>query len=158
MTTWPISRSFPIMTCRLLFPTWRLPTMALAIICRNGSEPFERTLLTVLTACLYHPSLSSLHSLHFPPFSFIYLLPPSFSFIHLSLFAFINLHSPSFIFIHLHSNSFNFIYLHSHSFYVTDFQFISLAQLVTRSGNALGARASGLKLGRENHRFWSEIG
>ena len=129
MTTWPISRSFPIMTCQLQFPTWLLPTMALAIICRNGSEPFERTLLTVLTACQYHPSLSSLHSLHFHPFSFIYLLPPpppSFSFIHLSLFAFINLHSPSFIFIHLHSNSFNFIYLHSHPFYVIEFQFISL--------------------------------
>ena len=126
MTTWLISRSFHIMTCRRLFPTWLLPTMALAIICRNRSEPFERALLTVLTACLYHPSLSSLHSLHFHPFSFIYLLPPSFSFIHLSLFAFINLHSPSFIFIHLHSNSFNFIYLHSHSFYVIDFQFISL--------------------------------
>ena len=107
---------FPyIMTCRLLFPTWLLPTMTLAIICRNGSEPFEKTLLTVLTACLYHPSLFILHSLHFPPFSFIYLLPPSFSFIHLSLFAFINLHSPSFIFIHLHSNSFISSYFHLHS-------------------------------------------
>ena len=118
---------FPyILTCRLLFPTWLLPTRTLAIICRNISEPFERTLLTVLTACLYHPSLSSLHSLHFPSFSFSYLLPPSFSSIQLSLFAFINLHSPSFIFIHLHSNSFTFVYLHSHSFYVIDFQFISL--------------------------------
>ena len=103
-----------IMTCRLLFPTWLLPTMTLAIICRNGSEPFERTLLTVLIACQYHPSLSSLHSLHFPPFSFIYLLPPSFSFIHLPLFAFIN-RLPSFIFIHLHSNSFISSYFNLHS-------------------------------------------
>ena len=104
---------FPyILTCRLLFPTWLLPTMTLAIICRNVSEPFERTLLTVLTACLYHPSLSSLHSLHFPSFSFSYLLPPSFSSIQLSLFAFINLHSPSFIFIHLRLPSFTLILRH----------------------------------------------
>ena len=122
---------FPyIMTCRLLFPTLLLPTMTLAIICRNGSEPFKRILLTVLTACLYHPSSSILHSLYFPPFSFISLLPPSFSTIHLSLFAFI-LHSPSFLLIHLHSNSWcTFVHLHSHSaFYVIDFQFISLHRL-----------------------------
>ena len=117
---------FPyIMTCRLLFPTWLLPTMTLAIICRSGCEPFERTLLTVLTARLYHPSLSSLHSLHFPPFSFIYLLPPSFSFIHLPLFAFIN-HLPSFIFIHLHSNSFISSYFHLHSPSSTSFNSSSL--------------------------------
>ena len=117
---------FPyIMTCRLLFPTWLLPTMTLAIICRSGCDPFERTLLTVLTARLYHPSLSSLHSLHFPPFSFIYLLPPSFSFIHLPLFAFIN-HLPSFIFIHLHSNSFISSYFHLHSPSSTSFNSSSL--------------------------------
>ena len=81
----PFSCSFPIMTFRLLFPTWLLPTMTLAIICRNGSEPFARTLLTMLTACLYHPSSSILHSLHFalafihghlPPLAFFYLLFP----------------------------------------------------------------------------------
>ena len=121
MTTLPISRSFPIMTCQLQFPTWLLPTMALAIICRNGSEPFERTLLTVLTACQYHPSLSSLHSLHFHPFSFIYLLPPppphfpSYTF-HFSLsLTFIRLHLFSFTFILIHSTSFTFIHTHSTS-------------------------------------------
>ena len=119
MTTWPISRSFPIMTCTLLFPTWLLPTMALAIICRNGSEPFERTLLTVLTVCLYHLSSSILNSS-----TFFFSL--SFTFFHLSLFDFINLLSPLFVFIYLYTNSFTFIYLHSHSFYVVDFLFISL--------------------------------
>ena len=102
-----------IMTCRLLFPTWLLPTMTLAIICRNGSEPFERTLLTVLIACQYHPSLSSLHSLHFPPFSFIYLLPPSYTF-HFSLSLIICLHLFSFTFILIHSfhPTSTFIHLH----------------------------------------------
>ena len=31
-------------------------------------------------------------------------------------------------------------------------------QVVMLSGHAPGSRASGLKKGRENHRFWSEIG
>ena len=113
---WPrglFSRSFPIYN-DLQTSISNMASSNIAIICRNGSEPFERTLLTVLTKCLYHPSLSSRHSLHFPPFSFIYLLPPSFSFIHLPLFAFIN-HLRSFIFIHLHSNSFISSYFHLHS-------------------------------------------
>jgi len=107
----PFPRSFPIMTCRLLFPTWLLPTMTLAIICRNGPEPFERTLLTVLTVCLYHPSSSILHSLHFPPFSFIYLLLPSFSsytFHFLLSLTFILIHSTSFNFTHTHCMSLTF--------------------------------------------------
>ena len=121
MTTWPISRSFPIMTCRLLFPTWRLPTMALAIICRNGSEPFERTLLTVLTGCLYHLSSSILNSStfffslsftffhpHFPSYTFHFLLSLTFIRLHLFSFTFILIHSTSFTFIHTHSTSSTF--------------------------------------------------
>ena len=122
----PFSRSFPRMTCRLLFPTWLL----------NSSDDTSYYLQEWLWAFWKNTnradpvSISSifLHSpfLHLPLFSFIYLLPPSFSFIHLSLFDFVNLHSPLFIFIHLYTNSFNFIYLHSHSFWVIDFLFISL--------------------------------
>ena len=121
MTTWPISRSFPIMTCRLLFPTWRLPTMALAIICRNGSEPFERTLLTVLTGCLYHLSSSILNSStfffslsftffhpHFPSYTFHFSISLTFFHLYLFSFTFILIHSPSFTFIHTHSTSLTF--------------------------------------------------
>ena len=113
----PLTSHIYWLTCRLLFPAWLLPKITLAIICRNGSEHFQRTLLTVLTACLYHSSLFSLHSLHFPPLSFISLLPPSFSpihlfalltFIRLHLFSFILIHSPSFTFIHTRSTSLTF--------------------------------------------------
>ena len=122
------------MTCRLLFPTWLLPTMTLAINCRNGSEPFKRTVLTVLTACLSSsifvhspfPSLSYF-IFHLPSSTLIFLHLFSFSFIHLSLSAFINLHSPSFIFINYNSDSFTFICLHSHSFYVINFHLTSEA-------------------------------
>ena len=100
--------------------------------CRNGSEPFKRTVLTVLTACLSSsifvhspfPSLSYF-IFHLPSSTLIFLHLFSFSFIHLSLFAFINLHSPSFIFINYNSDSFTFICLHSHSFYVTNFHLTS---------------------------------
>ena len=54
------------------------------------------------------------HFLHFPLFSFIYLLPPSFSSVHLHSLSliFIHLHSNSFTFIHTHPSSLIFIYLH----------------------------------------------
>ena len=115
------------MTCRLLFPTWLLPTMTLAIICRSCSEPFERTLLTVLTACLYHPSSSIVHSLHFPPFSFIYLFPPSFSsysFHFLLSLTFIHLHLFSFNFILIHSFHPTFTFIHLHPLHVPPLAFI----------------------------------
>ena len=114
----PFSRSFPTMTCRLLFPTWLLPTMTLATICRNGSEPFERT-LTVLTACLYHLSSSILHSFtflfslsftffhpHFPSYTFHFSISVTFIHLYLFSFTFILIHSPSFTFIHTHFTSF----------------------------------------------------
>ena len=121
MTTWPI---FPLISqndLQLDFffqHGFLIPTMTLATICRNGSEPFEKT-LTVLTACLYHLSSSILHSFTFLfSLSFTFFQPhfPSYTF-HFSI---------SLTFIHLYTNLFNFIYLHSHSFWVIDFLFISL--------------------------------
>ena len=97
--------------------------VTLATICRNGSEPFERTLLTVLTACLYHLSSSILHSFTFLfSLSFTFFHPPfpsctfhfwiSLTFIHLYLFSFtfILIHSPSFTFIHTHFGSLAFYF------------------------------------------------
>ena len=123
-TDGPYSRSFPIMTCTLLFPTWLLNSnddTSYYLQEYNGSEPFEITLLTVLTACLYHLSSSILHSVtflfslsftffhpHFPSYTFHFWI--SLTFIHLYLFSFtfILIHSPSFTFIHTHSTSLTF--------------------------------------------------
>ena len=86
-----------------------IPTMTLATICRNGSEPFERTLLTVLTACLYHLSSSILHS-----FTFLFSL--SFTFFHPHFRSYTFHFSISLTFIHLYLFSFTFILIRSTSF------------------------------------------
>ena len=81
-------------------------------------------MLTVQTACLYHPSLSI-------PFTFLLSLSftffhphfPSYTFHFLLSLTFIRLHLFSFTFILIHSTSFTFIHTH---FCVIVFWFISL--------------------------------
>ena len=111
MTTWPISPLISHNDLQTSISNMPSSNDDTSYYLQEWPEPFERTLLTVLTMCLYHPSSSILHSLHFPPFSFIYLLLPSFSSctFHFSLsLTFILINSTSFKFIHTHCMSLTF--------------------------------------------------